>query len=188
MRQHRGGVRRGILGLFALRFRFRAAGLGEETERHGLSGVHILKRFGRLMHGVQQVRSVAFHRLQEAHFILECDAEEGVIESKMQEAGGFLLFARGVGQRTCDWEGRDLQSDGPQPQCFAGVDAAALFGLTQAEQKILFALIGVLQRTLQRQKAVVDAFGIINRARRGCLLYTSPSPRDLSTSRMPSSA
>ena len=64
------------------------------------------------------------------------------------------------------------------------------------------------------QKILSDAFGLINertgsdpielfetavknvtplvevRARRvgGCLLYTSPSPRDLSTSRMPSSA
>ena len=30
--------------------------------------------------------------------------------------------------------------------------------------------------------------GVITSRRRGCLLYTSPSPRDLSTSRMPSSA
>ena len=29
---------------------------------------------------------------------------------------------------------------------------------------------------------------IRNKSREGCLLYTSPSPRDLSTSRMPSSA
>ena len=28
----------------------------------------------------------------------------------------------------------------------------------------------------------------LDRAAKGCLLYTSPSPRDLSTSRMPSSA
>ena len=30
--------------------------------------------------------------------------------------------------------------------------------------------------------------GILHDCAKGCLLYTSPSPRDLSTSRMPSSA
>ena len=35
-----------------------------------------------------------------------------------------------------------------------------------------------------RQKALEDIFGQL----KNCLLYTSPSPRDLSTSRMPSSA
>ena len=34
----------------------------------------------------------------------------------------------------------------------------------------------------------VATLGILNRCLRICLLYTSPSPRDLSTSRMPSSA
>ena len=33
---------------------------------------------------------------------------------------------------------------------------------------------------------IIDGLG--NLAMNGCLLYTSPSPRDLSTSRMPSSA
>ena len=36
-------------------------------------------------------------------------------------------------------------------------------------------------------RSVVDLQAAINRFM-GCLLYTSPSPRDLSTSRMPSSA
>ena len=35
---------------------------------------------------------------------------------------------------------------------------------------------------------VIDAKGIIRYKNISCLLYTSPSPRDLSTSRMPSSA
>ena len=34
----------------------------------------------------------------------------------------------------------------------------------------------------------VDIAGLVKGASKGCLLYTSPSPRDLSTSRMPSSA
>ena len=40
-----------------------------------------------------------------------------------------------------------------------------------------------------RFTVMADTMVIENvRLRRGCLLYTSPSPRDLSTSRMPSSA
>ena len=34
----------------------------------------------------------------------------------------------------------------------------------------------------------IRLFNVMNRLLYGCLLYTSPSPRDLSTSRMPSSA
>ena len=47
--------------------------------------------------------------------------------------------------------------------------------------------------TSQKPQAVLDAMDDYYRnhsasVNRGCLLYTSPSPRDLSTSRMPSSA
>jgi len=41
---------------------------------------------------------------------------------------------------------------------------------------------------LEEELAVVNAYLDIESLRFGCLLYTSPSPRDLSTSRMPSSA
>ena len=41
------------------------------------------------------------------------------------------------------------------------------------------------QNLLSRSGVATEASGILNE---GCLLYTSPSPRDLSTSRMPSSA
>ena len=41
--------------------------------------------------------------------------------------------------------------------------------------------IGVVELDEQRREQIVEEFP-------GCLLYTSPSPRDLSTSRMPSSA
>ena len=37
-------------------------------------------------------------------------------------------------------------------------------------------------------KAEKDSLGVRVSVKTGCLLYTSPSPRDLSTSRMPSSA
>ena len=36
--------------------------------------------------------------------------------------------------------------------------------------------------------AAIEDGGLIITGEQGCLLYTSPSPRDLSTSRMPSSA
>ena len=35
---------------------------------------------------------------------------------------------------------------------------------------------------------MIQAYNLKEEDFRGCLLYTSPSPRDLSTSRMPSSA
>ena len=40
----------------------------------------------------------------------------------------------------------------------------------------------------KKQSAVVPSLFYAQRKAGGCLLYTSPSPRDLSTSRMPSSA
>ena len=41
-----------------------------------------------------------------------------------------------------------------------------------------------MEEYVRRRKSIVDSA----RQKRNCLLYTSPSPRDLSTSRMPSSA
>ena len=38
------------------------------------------------------------------------------------------------------------------------------------------------------QSSGLDHHAVFSRQRVDCLLYTSPSPRDLSTSRMPSSA
>ena len=45
----------------------------------------------------------------------------------------------------------------------------------------------VLERAFQRAEIDVNSFESAEDAI-SCLLYTSPSPRDLSTSRMPSSA
>ena len=49
------------------------------------------------------------------------------------------------------------------------------------------ALVEVAERLVESQ-AVANGFVWQGRQYEGCLLYTSPSPRDLSTSRMPSSA
>ena len=47
---------------------------------------------------------------------------------------------------------------------------------------------GVVHRDLKPENVALDSFGQVIVLDWGCLLYTSPSPRDLSTSRMPSSA
>ena len=57
----------------------------------------------------------------------------------------------------------------------------AIPSLSKVLSEIEMPLVPVLAR-IERQGALVDANLL------GCLLYTSPSPRDLSTSRMPSSA
>ena len=49
--------------------------------------------------------------------------------------------------------------------------------------------VGISRSSLAGAVAREGGIGIISTAQIGyCLLYTSPSPRDLSTSRMPSSA
>ena len=45
-----------------------------------------------------------------------------------------------------------------------------------------------VSKSLEALKKDLSKYKIILQIVKGCLLYTSPSPRDLSTSRMPSSA
>ncbi len=70
---------------------------------------------------------------------------------------------------------------------------------TRSSGNIIFIIVrdatGVLQCTITKDNVSDDEFNNAKKALiesslelRGCLLYTSPSPRDLSTSRMPSSA
>ena len=78
-------------------------------------------------------------------------------------------------------------------------------GITLIELMIVVAIVGLLAaiaypsyaQYVQRSKRVTaegDLYALRNAMQRelpennNCLLYTSPSPRDLSTSRMPSSA
>ena len=78
------------------------------------------------------------------------------------------------------------------PQSFAGgVGSGSLpkankanYEDAQIEAKKMYAVVEVDRETI---KAAMSDEGAFVRAT-NCLLYTSPSPRDLSTSRMPSSA
>ena len=49
-------------------------------------------------------------------------------------------------------------------------------------------LQGSVRRGAATESSDIDFVLILDRLDTACLLYTSPSPRDLSTSRMPSSA
>ena len=64
------------------------------------------------------------------------------------------------------------------PHIYAKTDREVAYGLAWSHAEDDFSTI---------QKTFLPAKGMLGRLD-GCLLYTSPSPRDLSTSRMPSSA
>ena len=55
-------------------------------------------------------------------------------------------------------------------------------------QQVMASYIQQLQRDAMRAKDIREGRIPAPDSQWGCLLYTSPSPRDLSTSRMPSSA
>ena len=59
---------------------------------------------------------------------------------------------------------------------------------SESAQSISEELNGIRSNSCFAYQADLDSLNDINRLCNNCLLYTSPSPRDLSTSRMPSSA
>ena len=59
-------------------------------------------------------------------------------------------------------------------------------GLKPTRQRI--AIADILFKDGHKHISAEDLYSEIERSDMPCLLYTSPSPRDLSTSRMPSSA
>ena len=69
--------------------------------------------------------------------------------------------------------------------CFALIAAGllTLFGVRPGD------FIDALFRSQRKSATLTDELNVLmGTPAKGCLLYTSPSPRDLSTSRMPSSA
>ena len=62
----------------------------------------------------------------------------------------------------------------------AGIDPV-LFGITDKDYQVLARNFAQIRQKLQETNNLLEEY-------KNCLLYTSPSPRDLSTSRMPSSA
>ena len=75
--------------------------------------------------------------------------------------------------------GADSSDDGNSDSVEV-VDADYMNGKEQAYNGKYKAAIVYLEKSIENDPKNADAFN--------CLLYTSPSPRDLSTSRMPSSA
>ena len=83
-------------------------------------------------------------------------------------------------------------------QLLVGASVAALLaaGSAQAADKLKVGVLATLEGTytvlgedgVRGVKTALAKFGNKAGGREICLLYTSPSPRDLSTSRMPSSA
>ena len=69
-----------------------------------------------------------------------------------------------------------------------GMSAKAIGIAFVAFTVFIYALIGYLSRTAQADAYYVAGRQVPTVFNGICLLYTSPSPRDLSTSRMPSSA
>ena len=69
----------------------------------------------------------------------------------------------------------------------ASIDAADIKIVTR--NKVKYVKFKVMKRnnTVRKTSAPLEGYKRI-KSSNGCLLYTSPSPRDLSTSRMPSSA
>ena len=63
----------------------------------------------------------------------------------------------------------------------------SLVGLNKKELNSLLTSMGVSEKQLNMRTNQLWNW-IYVRGAKSCLLYTSPSPRDLSTSRMPSSA
>ena len=66
-----------------------------------------------------------------------------------------------------------------------GTDGLVLMGIQRRGTQIAALLVSEIERT---EGVTLEAGFIDITLYRDCLLYTSPSPRDLSTSRMPSSA
>ena len=67
-----------------------------------------------------------------------------------------------------------------------GVATTGISSYAYSEHSALFDK--AIQTLTERAKQLLDDFDRVCRLANVCLLYTSPSPRDLSTSRMPSSA
>ena len=58
-------------------------------------------------------------------------------------------------------------------------------GFKPVQRRVLYAM---MREGLLHNRPYDKCAGVVGEVLKNCLLYTSPSPRDLSTSRMPSSA
>ena len=65
---------------------------------------------------------------------------------------------------------------------------ASLYTSLYPNDKPNVALLNIGSEELKGNETIKETYQLLNEKNSDCLLYTSQSPRDLSTSRMPSSA
>ena len=86
------------------------------------------------------------------------------------------------------FEGCPLKAGANKTVVFDGVQGASIMvigeGAGGTEDRVGLPFVGKAGQLLDKMLSAID----LDRKTNTCLLYTSPSPRDLSTSRMPSSA
>ena len=73
-------------------------------------------------------------------------------------------------------------------QAFSGPDTFADLAEKVSPSVVNISTTGVIEQSSPQIPSIEDFFNFPFNMPSPCLLYTSPSPRDLSTSRMPSSA
>ena len=96
-------------------------------------------------------------------------------EAALAQYGNIKAHGRAIYFAVRDWL--------PEADSESQTSARNLLGELMRNMRTLFT--GSKEETVDNELAVYGSFAGLSRF---CLLYTSPSPRDLSTSRMPSSA
>ena len=114
---------------------------------------------GHLMPGISVAKALVTQKVVSASEKVHFVGSQREIEKKLVSEAGFTITRLPGEGIQRNWSLKNLR---------------AIYALFVATNKALFLL-------LRKRPKIVISLG-------GCLLYTSPSPRDLSTSRMPSSA
>ena len=98
------------------------------------------------------------------------------------ETVDLVMYATGRKPRVA---GLGLEELGVKQSANGAIEVNAAF---QSSVPSIYALGDVIDRVQLTPVAITEAMCLTKNLYDGCLLYTSPSPRDLSTTRMPPSA